>query len=92
MQIPALIFNEGGWCKALNTSYKPGRYQPATVEEFNALAPFARKPVPVLVVEESEPVSEPENKTIDMVANNEPEAVNAVPAAVKKSAKTRSKK
>ena len=48
MNIPALMFDEGGWCKALEMSYAPGRYQPASVEEFHALAPFARQPVPQL--------------------------------------------
>lgn len=51
MNIPALMFNEGGWCEALKTSYAPGRFQPASVEEFKALAPFARKPVPQLEAE-----------------------------------------
>ena len=41
MQIPALMFTEGGWCEALKTSYQPGRYQPKTVAEYNALCAFA---------------------------------------------------
>lgn len=41
MQIPPLNFVEGGWCEALKTSYHPGHYQPKTIDEYKALAPFA---------------------------------------------------
>jgi len=41
MQIPALVFPDGGWCEALGTSYRPGPYQPRTADEYKALAPFA---------------------------------------------------
>jgi len=41
MSVPTLVFNEGGWCEALKTSYAPGVYQPRTEEEYRALAPFA---------------------------------------------------
>lgn len=44
LMIPALLFAEGGWCEALKQSYAPGRYQPKTREEFEALAPFAVDP------------------------------------------------
>jgi len=58
--LPALIFAEGGWCDSLKKSYAPGRYQPTSREEFEALAPFAVDP-PTL-----EPEGDPnEPKTID---------------------------
>jgi hypothetical protein len=40
-EIPELTFNEGGWCAALKKSYKPGTYQPKSMAEYEALAPYA---------------------------------------------------
>lgn len=57
--IPAILFAEGGWCETLKQSYAPGRYQPKTRDEFEALAPFAVDP-PAL-----EPKKEDGPKTID---------------------------
>ena len=84
MNIPALMFDEGGWCKALEMSYAPGRYQPASVEEFHALAPFARQPVPELV--EDVPPNAPEHGIDDgifeAVPETEPEPVAEKTASV----------
>jgi len=54
MTLPALIFKYGGWCPALNRSYRPGFYQPETREEYNALAQYAENAEPL--PDESKPV------------------------------------
>jgi hypothetical protein len=62
-EIPTLTFESGGWCQALGRSYRPGRHRPATLEEYNALAPFAvnAAPVPVPLPEtEAETEATPE--------------------------------
>ena len=41
MSVPALTFSQGGWCNALGRSYARGRYQPKSMEEYEALAPHA---------------------------------------------------
>lgn len=58
MKIPALTFDEGGWCEEIQQSYRPGTYTPATKEEFEALAPFARKPVASMELEEADTARE----------------------------------
>ncbi len=40
-KLPALRFEESGWCEKLKKSYMRGIYQPATREEFEALKGFA---------------------------------------------------
>lgn len=41
-----LVFEESGWCEALKRSYMLGAYEPKSREEYEALKPFAQKPVP----------------------------------------------
>lgn len=41
-----LVFEESGWCEALKRSYMQGPYEPKSREEYEALKPFAQKPVP----------------------------------------------
>lgn len=62
LMIPALLFAEGGWCEALKQSYAPGRYQPKTREEFEALSPFAVDPPTLEPLEPKKPL---EPKTIE---------------------------
>ena len=71
MNIPALHFTEGGWCEALKTSYVPGPYQPRTIEEFKALAPFAQKPVPVLEEVPPEPTGDADPVESDIEPDTE---------------------
>lgn len=42
-EIRTLVFDRGGWCNELNTSYAPGIYRPATVEEFQVLKKYAKE-------------------------------------------------
>ena len=41
-----LVFEESGWCEALKRSYMQGPYEPKSRKEYEALKPFAQKPVP----------------------------------------------
>lgn len=49
-----LVFEESGWCEALKRSYMMGAYEPKNREEYEALKPFAQKPVPDYDGEEKE--------------------------------------
>lgn len=55
MHIPHLTFTEGGWCEALGRSYAPGVYHPKTVDEYNALAPFAVDAEPLKASDDTAP-------------------------------------
>lgn len=43
VEIHTLYFTGGGWCNETQSSYAPGYYRPATVEEYLALRRFAAK-------------------------------------------------
>lgn len=40
---PTLVFSKSGWCEALHKSYRQGVYRPKSKDEYEALAPFAKK-------------------------------------------------
>ena len=40
-EIRTLVFDRGGWCNELKTSYAMGIYRPATVEEYAILKQYA---------------------------------------------------
>jgi hypothetical protein len=42
----ALEFDTAGWCPELNRAYNQGVYLPESLEEFNALKPYAAKELP----------------------------------------------
>jgi hypothetical protein len=62
-EIPTLTFERDGWCPALGRSYRPGRHRPASMEEYNALAPFAVNAAP-LAEAEPEPAPEAEAEPV----------------------------
>ena len=43
IEIRTLVFDRGGWCNELNTSYVPGIYRPSTVKEFQILKKYAKE-------------------------------------------------
>ena len=42
-EIRTLVFDRGGWCNELKTSYAMGIYRPATAEEYAVLKKYASK-------------------------------------------------
>lgn len=42
-EIRTLVFDRGGWCDELKTSYAMGIYRPATAEEYAVLKKYASK-------------------------------------------------
>ncbi len=42
-EIRTLVFERGGWCNELQTSYAMGIYRPATAEEYAILKQYASK-------------------------------------------------